>query len=79
VIPYHISIAQGAGDLASIKFALVGIVVVLPVVLTYQLFAYRVFRGKAEDVGVSSESSILSGPGIHSRHTHEREPHLHLS
>lgn len=79
VIPYHISIAQGAGDLASIKFALVGIIVVLPVVLTYQLFAYRVFRGKAEDVGVSYESPMLSGPGIHSRHTHEREPHLHLS
>ena len=51
VIPYHISIAQGAGDPTSIKFALVGIVLVLPVVLTYQLFAYRVFRGKAEDVG----------------------------
>ena len=61
------------------KFVLVGIVVVLPVVLTYQLLAYRVFRGKAEDVGVSYESPMLSGPGIHSRHTHERAPHLHLS
>ncbi|MGA2411845.1 MAG: cytochrome d ubiquinol oxidase subunit II [Candidatus Binataceae bacterium] len=79
VIPYHISIAQGAGDPASIKFALVGIIIVLPVVLTYQLFAYRVFRGKAEDLGVSYESPMLSGPGIHSRHTHEGEPHLHLS
>jgi cytochrome bd ubiquinol oxidase subunit II len=79
VIPYHISIAQGAGDAASIKFALVGIVVVLPVVLTYQLFAYRVFRGKAEEVGVSYESPMLSGPRIHTRHAHERDPHLHLS
>jgi cytochrome bd ubiquinol oxidase subunit II len=79
VIPYHISIAQGAGDPASIKFALVGIVVVLPVVLMYQLFAYRVFRGKADDDGVSYDSPMLSGPGIHARHTHEREPNLHLS
>ena len=79
LIPYHISIAQGAGDPGSIKFALAGIVVVLPVVLMYQLFAYRVFRGKAEGIGVSYESPMISGPGIHSRHTHERDSRLHLS
>jgi cytochrome bd ubiquinol oxidase subunit II len=79
LIPYHISIAQGAGDPGSIKFAMAGIVVVLPVVLMYQLFAYRIFRGKAEDVGVSYESPMISGPGIHSRYTHERDSRLHLS
>jgi cytochrome d ubiquinol oxidase subunit II len=79
VIPYHISIAEGAGDLGSVKFALVGIVVVLPVVLMYQLFAYRVFRDKAEGVGISYQSPTLSGPGVHARPTHERDPHLHLS
>ena len=76
-IPYHISIVEGAGDLASIKFALVGIVVVLPVVLTYQLYAYRVFGGKAHDIEVSYETSMR--PHIRTRRTHEREPHLHLS
>jgi cytochrome d ubiquinol oxidase subunit II len=79
VIPYRTSIAEGAGDPVSIKFALVGIVVVLPVVLMYQLFAYRVFRGKAADVAVSDQSPVLSGPGIHTRPTHERDSHLHLS
>jgi cytochrome d ubiquinol oxidase subunit II len=76
-IPYRISIVEGAGDLASIKFALVGIIVVLPVVLTYQLYAYRVFGGKAHDIEVSYETSMR--PDIRTRRTHEREPHLHLS
>jgi cytochrome d ubiquinol oxidase subunit II len=79
LIPYHVSIAQGAGDPGSIKFALVGIIIVLPVVLTNQLFAYRTFRGKAGDVGVSYGSPMRPGPGIHARPTHERDPHLHLS
>jgi cytochrome bd ubiquinol oxidase subunit II len=79
IVPYRISIVEGAGDLASIKFALVGIVVVLPVVLTYQFYAYRVFRGEAHDTGVSDGTSMPSRPGIHARRTHEREPRLHLS
>jgi cytochrome d ubiquinol oxidase subunit II len=78
-IPYRISIAEGAGDLASIKFSLVGIVFVLPVVLAYQLYAYRVFGGKARDSGNSYAASMPSRPGIHARHTHENEPGLHLS
>jgi cytochrome d ubiquinol oxidase subunit II len=73
-IPYSVSIVAGAGDPASIKFALVGIVLVLPVVLIYQLYAYRVFRGAAQDLEVSYEM-----PDISTRRTHEREPHLHLS
>jgi cytochrome bd ubiquinol oxidase subunit II len=76
-IPYRISIVEGAGDPASIKFALVGIVVVLPVVLTYQLYAYRVFEGKAHDMEVSYGTSMR--PDIRARRTHEDEPHLHLS
>lgn len=76
-IPYRISIVEGAGDLASIKFALVGIVLVLPVVLTYQLYAYRVFGGKALDIEVSYGPPMR--PDIRTRRTHERESHLHLS
>jgi cytochrome bd-type quinol oxidase subunit 2 len=78
-IPYRISIVKGAGDLASIKFALVGIVVVVPVVLTYQLYAYRVFGGKVDDAGALYGTSMQSRPGIHARRTHEHEPRLHLT
>jgi cytochrome bd ubiquinol oxidase subunit II len=78
-IPYHVSILECAGDPVSINFVLVGIVVVLPVVLTYQLYAYRVFGGKTHDAGDSYESPTPSSPGIHTRPTHESEPHLHLS
>jgi cytochrome d ubiquinol oxidase subunit II len=78
-IPYRISIVEGAGDLASIKFALVGIIVVLPVVLTNQLYAYRVFRGKARGAGASYGTSTPSRPGIHARRTNEHEPRLHLT
>jgi cytochrome bd ubiquinol oxidase subunit II len=78
-IPYRISIIEGAGDLASIKFALVGIVIVLPFVLTYQLYAYRVFGGKAHETEVSYGTSMPSRPGIHTRRTHEHEPRLHLT
>jgi hypothetical protein len=65
---------RGAGDPVSIKFALVGIVVVLPVVLIYQLYAYRVVRGADHDLEVPYEM-----PDISTRCTYEREPHLHLS
>jgi cytochrome bd ubiquinol oxidase subunit II len=78
-IPYHVSIAEAAGDRSSIKFALVGIVVVLPVVLTYQLFAYRVFMGKVNGAVVSYDSSRPSRPGIHARRTHHGYSALHLS
>jgi cytochrome d ubiquinol oxidase subunit II len=78
-IPYRVSIIEGAGDLSSIKFALVGIVIVLPVVLAYQLFAYRVFGGKVRAVEISYGAAIQPRPGIHARPTHEREPGLHLS
>jgi cytochrome bd-type quinol oxidase subunit 2 len=78
-LPYQMSIAEGAGDLVSITFALVGIIIVLPVVLTYQLYAYRVFRGKAHEAEISYGTSLPPGPGIHTRRTHEREPLLHLS
>jgi cytochrome bd ubiquinol oxidase subunit II len=52
-LPYRVSIIEAAADPASLTFVLVGIVVVLPLVLTYQIYAYRVFRGKAHDLEVS--------------------------
>lgn len=78
-IPYRVSIIQAAADLSSIKFALVGIVIVLPVVLAYQLFAYRVFSGKVRSGEISYGAPIPKHPDISARRTHEREPALHLS
>jgi cytochrome bd ubiquinol oxidase subunit II len=76
-IPYRITIVEGAADLASIKFSLVGIVIVLPLVLMYQLYAYRVFAGKVHKNGLSYGTPAAKN--VHARRTHERESALHLS
>jgi cytochrome d ubiquinol oxidase subunit II len=46
VVPYHATIWQAAADKETLRFALVGIFVVLPMVLAYTAHAYWVFRGK---------------------------------
>jgi cytochrome d ubiquinol oxidase subunit II len=78
-IPYHLSILEGAADPSSIKFALVGIVIVLPVVLTYQLYAYRVFARKLPAGVTSYAASAGSRPSVSALPTHEGVPGLHLS
>jgi cytochrome bd ubiquinol oxidase subunit II len=75
-IPYSVSIAAGAGDPSSIKFALVGIVFVLPIVLTYQLYAYRIFGDKAKATEISYGTS--RHPDIRASRTYESESSLHL-
>jgi cytochrome d ubiquinol oxidase subunit II len=54
VLPYQISILEGAADEVTLEFALVGIMIVLPFVLAYQLFAYHVFGGKVQHSDLSS-------------------------
>jgi len=61
-LPYRLSIVDAAADPASLKFVLVGIIIVLPLVLTYQVYAYRVFRGKARDLEVSYGTLDEPGP-----------------
>jgi cytochrome bd ubiquinol oxidase subunit II len=56
-LPYRLSIGDAAADPVSLRFVLVGIVVVLPIVVIYQLYAYRVFTGK-----VSQYSSAYGAP-----------------
>jgi cytochrome d ubiquinol oxidase subunit II len=75
-IPYRITIVEGAADLTTIKFSLVGIGIVLPVVLTYQLYAYRVFGGKVHRNGLSYGTPAAKA---HARRTNERDSALHLS
>jgi cytochrome d ubiquinol oxidase subunit II len=47
-LPYQMTIAQAAADKTTLKFAVSGLLIVLPFVVAYQLFAYRVFGGKVQ-------------------------------
>lgn len=48
-LPYRLSIVDAAADPVSLRFVLVGIILVLPIVVIYQLYAYRVFAGKVRE------------------------------
>jgi cytochrome bd ubiquinol oxidase subunit II len=75
-LPYRLSISDAAADPASLEFVLIGIAIVLPLVLTYQLYAYRVFAGKVREETYEMPVAPLA---IHSRRAHESNPTLHLS
>jgi cytochrome d ubiquinol oxidase subunit II len=77
-LPYRLSIANAAADPISLKFVLVGLIIILPVVIGYQLYAYRVFAGKEWEHTVAYAVPIAPS-AIHSRPTHESNPALHLS
>lgn len=47
-VPRIMSFHQAAADPSSLKFALVGVVILLPVILVYTAMNYRVFRGKVD-------------------------------
>ena len=47
VVMDRMTIWQAAADPSSLKFVLVGALIVLPFILGYTAFSYRVFRGKA--------------------------------
>jgi cytochrome d ubiquinol oxidase subunit II len=51
VVPFRLSLWNAASATMSHVFLLVGAVVVTPMVLGYQAFAYRVFRGKTPEEG----------------------------
>lgn len=46
IVPHHITIWQAASPVSSQLFILFGAVILLPVLLGYTLYAYRVFAGK---------------------------------
>ncbi|SLN35969.1 Cytochrome oxidase subunit II [Roseovarius gaetbuli] len=48
IVPPGLTIAEAAAPDASLKFALVGTVVLVPLVLGYTAYAYWVFRGKVD-------------------------------
>lgn len=50
IVPGHMTIYEAASAPESLAFILVGAIFVIPVILGYTVFAYRVFHGKASDL-----------------------------
>ncbi|MCQ4167241.1 cytochrome d ubiquinol oxidase subunit II [Tahibacter harae] len=49
IVPPHLSIWQAAAPVSSLNFTLVGTAIMLPAVLAYTAYSYRVFRGKVSE------------------------------
>lgn len=49
VVSYHITIWEAAAPDNTLKFILVGALVMLPVLLAYTFYAYRIFKGKVNE------------------------------
>jgi cytochrome d ubiquinol oxidase subunit II len=54
IVPFRLTLWQAASETLSHVFVLAGAVVVMPIVLAYSAFAYRVFRGKTPEQGWES-------------------------
>ncbi|MBL4647682.1 MAG: cytochrome d ubiquinol oxidase subunit II [Gammaproteobacteria bacterium] len=50
IVPYHITIFQAAAPDNTLKFLLVGGVIMLPLLLIYTGYSYHIFKGKVKDV-----------------------------
>lgn len=50
LIPYHTTFWQAASSRSSLIFMLVGVALLLPVLLGYTLYTYRIFRGKVTKI-----------------------------
>lgn len=48
VIPASITLWDAAGSPGSLRFTLSGVLILLPIILVYTLYTYRVFRGKVD-------------------------------
>ena len=51
VVPDRLTIWEAASAPESLLFILVGVIIVLPCILGYTIYAYRIFWGKVDDVG----------------------------
>lgn len=49
IVPYQIDLWQAAADKSSLLFLLVGACIMLPVLLIYTGYAYRIFKGKVNE------------------------------
>lgn len=46
LVPYQLTIWQAAAPDSTLRFILIGVAIMLPILCSYTLYAYRVFRGK---------------------------------
>jgi cytochrome d ubiquinol oxidase subunit II len=77
-LPYRLSIVDAAADPVSLRFVLIGIILVLPIVVTYQLYAYRVFAGKVRE-GIFTYGAPIVPAAMQARRVSDRSRALHLS
>lgn len=49
LIPHQVTLWQAAAPNSTLIFILVGVVIMLPILLAYTLYAYHVFRGKSNE------------------------------
>ena len=50
IVPYQVSYIDAAAPASTLRFMLVGAVIMLPILLAYTFYAYRIFKGKVTDV-----------------------------
>jgi cytochrome d ubiquinol oxidase subunit II len=49
LIPYEVTIWEAAAPTSTLKFILVGVAIMLPVLVGYTLYSYHIFRGKTTE------------------------------
>jgi cytochrome d ubiquinol oxidase subunit II len=49
LIPNQLTIWQAAAPATTLRFILVGVAIMLPILFAYTLYAYYVFRGKTKN------------------------------
>ena len=47
LIPHQVTLWEAAAPDSTLKFILIGVVIMLPILLSYTLYAYHLFRGKS--------------------------------
>ena len=50
IVPDQLTIWQAASEPETLKIILIGVAIVLPAIIGYTIYAYRVFSGKAQDL-----------------------------
>jgi cytochrome bd ubiquinol oxidase subunit II len=78
VVPWQVTLWNGAADSATLRIEAVGLFVILPIVVAYTVHAYWVFRGKTAGPAdeVYGENTM---PSIGGRRTTSLATELHLS
>ena len=49
LIPYQVTLWEAAAPDSTLRFILIGVVIMLPILLAYTLYAYHLFRGKTSE------------------------------